>query len=85
MNSETILDAYRACIAHAAPRGGMHPALALALDYAGVSFAELTDCTIEYGGGLYEIRFSTSWVHYHVFADLQFRSIPGFLTEPVIV
>ena len=57
MNSETILDAYRACIAHAAPRGGMHPALALALDYAGVSFAELTDCTIEYGGGLYEIRF----------------------------
>ncbi len=85
MNVQNILDAYTSCPDHAAPRAGMHPALALALDYAGVSFRELTDCTLGYGGGLYEIRFSTAWVHYHVFVDLPARSVPGFLTEPVQV
>ena len=40
---KTILDAYTACVDHASPNSGFHPALLLALEFAGLSFAELKE------------------------------------------
>lgn len=85
MNTKAILGHYRACATHLVPNAPeyVHPALALALDCAGVSFSEPSNCKMNYSCGLYEIQFSTSWLHYHVFVDLQSGSVPGFMTEPL--
>ena len=85
MNAKAILGHFSACIPHFVPKESayIHPALSLALDYAGVNPSELNNCKMCYSCGLYEIQFSTSWLLYHVFVDLQSGSVPGFMTEPL--
>ena len=59
---KTVLDVCTACVDHASPNSGFHPALLLALEFEGLSFAELKECRLDYDSGLYEVRFSTDWL-----------------------
>ncbi len=79
---KTVLDVCTACADHASPNSGFHPALLLALEFEGLSFAELKECRLDYDSGLYEVRFSTDWLCYDIYVDLIRGCVPGAMAEP---
>lgn len=82
--SKSALNTYTGLLERAAPAGGfVHPALALALGYVQVRLGELRGCTLHYGSGLYEVRFSTDYLRYDLYVDLARGDVPGCITEPV--
>ncbi len=53
-----------------------------AFDYAGVTPEEVLDINMHQDGTLFEVDFSTEWMHYICYVDLS-GAVPGFFSEPV--